>query len=44
MTAQEARQRLDMAGRVVQCRNVAQLAAAMDLYATAERWHEQLDA
>jgi hypothetical protein len=29
MTAQQARQRLDMAGRVVQCRNVAQLAAAM---------------
>ncbi len=29
MTAQQARQRLDMAGRVVQCRNVTQLAAAM---------------
>jgi hypothetical protein len=29
MTAQHARQRLDMSGRVVQCRTVAQLAAAM---------------
>jgi AAA domain len=29
MTAQQARQHFDMSGRVVQCRNVAQLAAAM---------------